>query len=484
MKIVRLLIGVTSLLLPFARPAFAAESARDRPPNVLMICIDDLNDWVGYLGGHPQARTPNIDALAARGRAFTNAHCVVPVCSPSRISVISGLHATTHGSYELGPEYTTIERLNHVPTMHGYFKSHGYTTLTGGKVLHHDFVGRLANDIDRVLSKGRGGPKPRKPMHWTPPVWDYGAFPESDDEMFDFQLAEVAAETLQQTFDKPFFLSVGFYRPHVPMYVPPKWFELFDKESIILPPAPPYDLDDVPNNFKSMPQVAPTHQQIVAAGQWAGFVQAYLASTSFVDHCVGTVMAGLDRSPNRDNTIIVLWSDHGFHLGEKQHWAKRTLWEESTRVPLIMAGPGIVAGNRCAEAVSLLDIYPTLVEVCGLPTNEQLDGTTLVPQLADPAAKRETPVITSSYEGNHAVRSRDWRYIRYADGAEELYDHRSDQAERTNLARDPKFASVKSQLAGFIPKDAAAEVIPLGNRESRDASLRERQLQNRPVDGS
>ncbi len=472
MQIFKALPLLATLITPIAlltpSSARAADATHEGRPNVLMICIDDLNDWVGHLGGHPQAVTPNIDALAAHGRVFTNAHCVVPVCSPSRVSVISGLHATTHGSYELGPEYTTIERLRHVPTMHAYFKEHGYTTLTGGKVLHHGFVGRLSNDIDRLLVKRQNGPRPKRPMNWPKPIWDFGPFPESDSQTSDFQLAEVAAQTLQEKFDQPFFMSVGFYRPHVPLYAPPKWFEMFDTNSIILPKAPLEDLDDIPGNFIGLIQAAPTHEQVTSAGKWVGFVQAYLASTSFVDHCVGTVIAGLDRSPHRDNTIVILWSDHGFHLGEKQHWAKRTLWEESTRVPLIFTGPDIVPGEACVEAVSLLDIYPTLVDVCGLPENPELDGMSLAPQLANPKAKREQPVVTSSYEGNHAIRSRDWRYIRYVDGAEELYDHRIDQEETTNLASIPKFAAIKTQLAKFIPTVAASEVKPPESREQRD----------------
>ncbi len=460
-----------------------AEQAR-RPPNVLMICVDDLNDWVGYLGGHPQASTPNLDALAAKAHVFDNAHCVVPVCSPSRISVISGLHATTHGSYELGPSYTSIRRLDEQPTLHAYFKSQGYRTLSGGKVLHGGFKGRLARDIDVTLVKRHGGPRPPSPMNWQPRVWDFGGFPDSDEEMYDFQLAQAAASALQSESDQPFFLSVGFFRPHVPMYVPPKWFEQFPVDGIELPLVPADDLADLPGNFTAMPQVAPTHQQIVDAGKWSGFVQAYLASTSFVDHCVGLVMRGLERSPHRNNTIVVLWSDHGFHLGEKQHWAKRTLWEESTRVPLIVMTPESESNGVCSEPVSLLDIYPTLIELCGLPARDDLDGVSLVPQLRDRMAARESPVLTSSYEGNHSLRSRDWRYIRYADGAEELYDHRVDPGEFRNLAEDAEHESVKASLANFLPEHPAPEVIPLKERRKREQAVVQKRGLNRPVSES
>ena len=450
-------------------------------PNVLMISIDDLNDWVGYMGGHSQTQTPHLDALAARGRAFTNAHCAVPVCSPSRISVISGLHATTHGSYELGPSYTSIERLRDAPTLHSTFRQNGYQTVSGGKVLHHGFNDRIAADVDLILQKGRGGPRPDKPLHWTPRIWDYGPFPETDDLMLDMKLAKAAANYLQKPVDQPFFMSVGFFRPHVPMYVPPHWFDLFDVDRIELPEAPPWDMNDIPSNFQDMNQIAPAHAQVQEAGQWRGFVQAYLASTAFVDHCVGTVLNGLAKGPHANNTVIVVWSDHGFHLGEKQHWAKRTLWEESTRVPLIFAGSGVQTAGPCAEAVSLIDIYPTLVEMCKLNSNSKLDGISLLPQVNNPNQTKASPAIISSFEGNHAIRSKHWRYIRYRDGSEELYDHRTDQREFKNLAGDPKFKAIQAQLASHLPRDSAPEVKPKRDQEANNEVLKKRRQAGGPV---
>ena len=469
-----LLLFLHSLAVSQAN-ASQTETARSSPAtkqNVVMICIDDLNDWVGFMGGNPETRTPHLDALAKRGRAFTNAHCVVPVCSPSRISVIAGLHATTHGSYELGPSYTSIPRLDHAPTMHATFRQHGYKTLTGGKVLHHGFKGRLAKDIDVVLHGRHGGPRPKEPFHWNPRVWDYGPYPETDEQMDDMKLAKAAAAFLKKPATQPFFMSVGFFRPHVPMYVPPRWFSHFDRSALTLPAAPPEDMSDIPMIFQNMNQIAPTHAQVQMAGQWRGFVQAYLASTAFVDHCVGTLLAGLTSGPNADNTLIVLWSDHGFHLGEKQHWAKRTLWEESTRVPLIIAGNGITPGQPCEEAVSLVDLYPTLMELCDLEAKTQLDGTSLAPQLADPQTPRKQPVVISSFEGNHAIRSRRWRYIRYQDDSEELYDHSKDSREYTNLATEQEYASVIAELATYLPQNSASEVKPLPNRESNNEGLR------------
>lgn len=435
--------------------------AEARKPNVLMICIDDLNDWTGFLGGHPQAVTPHMDALAKRGRTFANAHCAVPVCSASRASVMSGVAATTHGSYELGPKYEELPALANVPTIQRYFRDNGYYTLSGGKVLHHGFNGRIAGAIDRSLGREKS-PRPKKSMNrpadWSG-AWDWGAYPEKDAEMADIQLAKKAGEALQEDFDKPFFISVGFFRPHVPLFVPPKWFNLYEADSFTLPRNPKSDLEDLPKNFLSINDyaVAPTHAEVVEHGKQRSLTHAYLASISFVDHCVGIVLDALKSSRHADNTLIVLWSDHGFHLGEKQHWAKRTLWEESTGVPLLIAGPGIKPGMSCPEPASLLDIYPTLIELCRLPANRHLEGVSLVPQLNDPMTHRERPAITSSYFGNHSIRSRDWRLIVYEDGAEELYDHRKDPDEFHNLAGDPTYKVIRNQLARWLPKKAAPE---------------------------
>jgi choline-sulfatase len=445
-----------------------------RPPNVLMICIDDLNDWTGFLGGHPQAQTPHMDALARRGMSFTNAHCAVPVCSASRISVMSGLPATTHGSYELGPAYDQLPALRHIPTLQRAFKDQGYLTIEGGKVLHHGFTGRIAADIDRSLGRSTS-PRPKGPMNrpasWSG-AWDWGAYPEADAEMADWQLAEAAADALSETFPQPFFLSVGFFRPHVPLFVPPKWFDHYPTESLVLAETPASDLLDLPSNFLTINDyaAAPTHADVVASGSQPGLTQAYLASISFVDNCVGRVLDALAASPHADNTIVVLWSDHGFHLGEKHHWAKRTLWEESTRVPLLVAGPGVQAAAECQEPASLIDLYPTLLELCGLPPQPHTTGLSLVPQLRDSTTPRHRPAITSSYEGNHAIRSKDWRLIHYRDGAEELYDHRTDPDERTNLADAPAHQERKQRLREWLPVRAAAEVKPRSERPADDTT--------------
>lgn len=449
--------------------AQAGQPAEERHPNVLMICIDDLNDWTGFLGGHPQVKTPHMDALARRSRVFTNAHCAVPVCSASRVSILSGVAATTHGSYEIGPKYQDLPALRNVPTLHAFFKQNGYRTITGGKVLHHGFSGRLASDIDQDLGRKKS-PRPKKalnrPAHWSG-AWDWGAHPETDAQMSDYQLAESAAELLAEGFDRPFLMSVGFFRPHVPLYVPPKWFELYDEQRLSLPDSPLSDLDDLPDNFLSINNyaVAPTHAEVLKHSRQRSLTRAYLASISFVDHCVGVVTKALQQSRHADNTIVVLWSDHGFHLAEKQHWAKRTLWEESTRVPLLIAGPGIGGGSDCREPVSLLDVFPTLVDLCDLPANPHLEGVSLLPQLKDSTAARRYPAITSSYFGNHSIRTKNWRLIVYEDGAQELYDHRTDSDEFNNLADDPAHTAIRDELMQWVPSNPVPEVKTRSERK-------------------
>lgn len=445
------------LSMVFSLTASAKEAGAETKPNVLMICLDDLNDWVGFLGGHPDVKTPHMDRLAKRSCNFTNAHCVVPVCSCSRVSIMSGLHATTHGSYEFGPSYQSIPALQGIPSLQSWFKKNGYRTYTGGKVLHHGFKGSLKGAIDVDLGRS-GGPRRKSNVNWPGGAWDWGAFPESDEQMQDFQLAQKTAAVLKEKHDKPFFISAGIFRPHVPLLVPQKWFDIYDRKTITMPRAPRSDLDDLPPNLRGKINVEPTHDEVLKNKSWRGMVHAYLASISFADHCVGTILDGLESGPHRNNTIVILWSDHGFHLGEKHQWAKRTLWEESTRVPFLISAPGMKTGTQCPEAVSLLDIYPTLIELCDLPKNEKLDGLSIVPQLNNPTAPRQQPVITSSFRGNHSIRTREWRLIQYADGARELYDHRKDADEFTNLAGDPAYEETWKSLSKWLPKAPAPEV--------------------------
>lgn len=454
-------------LLLLALLAVPAAGAPETPPHVVFIAIDDLNDWIGCLGGHPNVKTPHMDRLAARGLLFRNAHCQVPVCMASRVSVFSGRLATTSGCYDFNAEFHEAPRLADAVPIPLHFKRHGYATLGGGKLLHHGFHGRLADTFETDLTDGRN-PTPPQAVNWPVKAWDYGAFPERDEEMGDYRLAQKAAAFLREKQDRPFFLAVGFHRPHVPLIVPQKWFDLYNKDSITLPKAPPEDLDDLPvKNVTRQQTVAPSHQEVVAAGKWRDFVHAYLACISFVDQCVGMVADAALDGPNGDSTLVVLWSDHGFHLGEKHYWAKRTLWEESTRVPLIFAGRGIPARASCAAAVGLVDLYPTLVEAAGLPAPHPFDGVSLAPLLADPSAAWDRATLGTWLPGNHVVIQDRWRYIRYQEGSEELYDMRTDPDQFTNLAADPAHAELKARMARSLPAHEAPleETSPRSRRK-------------------
>ena len=310
-------------------------------PNVLLLSIDDLNDWTGCLGGHPQARTPNIDRLAERGTLFANAYCQSPVCNPSRASLLTGKHPHSSGVYFLSPDLKQAPALQNLDTLPERFAKHGYRTLAAGKLFH---TGDKRFFQEYGGNFGGFGPKPENKISQPHghPLWDWGAYPEQDQQMPDYKIAHWAKEKIESlptTLDKPFFMGVGFYRPHVPMFAPKKWFDLFPRKQIQKPLVKNDDRSDLSDYAIALTNdkhVSPEHEWVVSAGEWEHAVQSYLASTAFADDCLGVVLDALDASPHRDNTIVVLFADHGFHLGEKQRWAKRTIWEDGTHVPLII----------------------------------------------------------------------------------------------------------------------------------------------------
>lgn len=436
-----------------------AAGVRDGTPNVLLIAVDDLNDWVGCLGGHPQARTPNIDRLARRGTLFTNAHCQAPLCNPSRSSVLTGLRPSTTGIYSLQPGIRAVEALKDQVTLPQALAAQGYSTFSAGKVFHDGSIPPRDREKEfQVWSVTGGMPYPPRKFVATPdPIkaMDWGVFPEKDEDQADWKIADAAIARLQSPPPgRPFFVAVGFRLPHVPCFASQRWFDLYPDETLVMPPVKDGDRDDVPEfswylHWK-LPE--PRLSWLLAAKQWRPLVRSYLASISFMDSQVGRVLDALEASGQADRTIVVLWSDHGWHLGEKGISGKNTLWERSTRVPLIFAGPGIAAGARCRRPAELLDLYPTILALCGLAERPDLEGHSLAPQLKDAQAPRTWPAITTHNQDNHAIRSEHWRYIRYADGSEELYDHRSDPNEWTNLAGDPNQAERKRELAAWIPK--------------------------------
>ena len=450
---VALLIAVTQLV------AFGER------PNVLFIAVDDLNDWTGFLGGHPQAQTPNMDRLADKGVNFRNAHTVAPGCSPSRNALLFGVQPFHSGLY---PFYDTelmdpaiLDRYTTLPQL---FRESGYRTFASGKI-HH------GTEWTYGLDGGR--------REWTehnaeaiaalpPLVYEPKAgyvMGESRKMAFcpttsplehhrDYATAQFGIDVLGRDHDAPFFLAVGFHKPHLPFVAPKRFFDLYTSGI----EAPSIKADDLADTSWPARRNARLKDDLRfrSDGAWEDVRRAYLASVSWTDFNIGRVLDALDASPYRDSTIVVLWSDHGYHMGEKRSFRKFSLWEESTRVPLIIwDSRGDARRGLSEEAVSLIDIYPTLAELAGLDQPAYVDGVSLVPLLEDPSLSRETPAITTWGRGNYSIRTRDWRYTRHFDGSEELYRHASDPQEWTNLADDPGWADQKRELAAWLPRDEA-----------------------------
>jgi len=428
-------------------------------PNILFIAVDDLNDWASALAGHPQAATPHIDRLANSGTVFRNAHCQAPLCGPSRASIFTGLNPSTSGIYlhVSDNKIKLASRAAYDSTfLTNYFEQQGYKSLGAGKLLHQGAGANLVQDYGGHKDFGPYAPTPFK-YSAEGTSTDWGAYPETDEQMPDYSVANYAIGKLSEGHDKPFFLAVGFNRPHVPWYVPQKWFDLFPLDDVTTPPYLPDDQCDIPEISRIIHDMPPTPETtwLIEQGYWKEVVQAYLACVAFVDNQIGRVLDALEASPYADNTIIVLWSDHGYHLGEKNVVAKMTLWEESSRVPLIFAGAGITEGVYCERPVGLIDLYPTLLELANLPKNPQNDGRSIVPLLKDPKIKWNHPALTFWGENNTAVRTEQYRYIRFEDGSEELYDRSADPNEWTNLASNPAYDTLKAELLQHIPKPQA-----------------------------
>jgi len=448
-----------------ASGCFAAP-AHDHRPNVLFIAIDDLNDWTGCLGGHPDVKTPNIDRLAARGVLFTHAYCSAPACNPSRASLLTGILPSTSGVYLNPQPWRPV--MPKAVTLQQHFMAHGYHVVGAGKVFH----GRYNDPASwhDYLPKGGDPLPPNRPCNGIKGTahFDWGPLDVADKDMNDYKMVSYGVEYLGKRHDRPFFLAVGIFKPHLPWYVPRKYFEMYPPERIHLPEVNDHDLDDVPPLGRRMARPEGDHRKVVEHHQWRRAVQGYLASISFCDAMVGRLLDAFLASRYADNTIVVLWGDHGWHLGEKLHWRKFALWEEATHAPLLFAAPGVTpAGARCDRTVSFIDIYPTLIELCGLSPRKELEGVSLVPLLKDPKAPWDRPALTTYGRNNHTIRSERWRYIRYRDGSEELYDHTKDPLEWTNLATRPQYARVKAELARWLPKTNAPDA-PFDKKIRRD----------------
>ena len=470
-------------LLGMAR-ATSIESP-SRPPNVLFVAIDDLNDWITPFGGHPQAITPNLEAFANRGAMiFQNAHCAGPVCGPSRSALLSGFMPSTTGLYGNAQNMLHSELVQTHATLPEYFAKNGYHTISRGKIFHahasktgrddgqwafEEWLPRTKGiGVDRAKLYSRNqniiNGQPGPPSEYTKrggSEFAWGPTKGPKEETGDYRNAQWAAEQLQRDFDQPFFMAIGFSKPHLPFYVPQEFFDLYAEVDVKANPIKRDDLDDIlkPNG---QPKFLPTDDFL-----WLEendlideATHAYLAAVSYADACLGVLLEALEASEHADNTIVVVWGDHGWHLGEKLRYRKAAGWTEATRMPLMVRLPGMEKRQYTRRAVNLIDLYPTLIDLCGLPEKPELDGRSFGPVLAEPGVAWDYPTMTVLKEGGASIRDERWSYIRYDDGTEEVYDLAHDPFEWSNLSarRAPEVAAAVERLSRVIPKDFAPTV--------------------------
>lgn len=458
-------IAAMFFLIMSAASLVSGQTAQPHP-DIVFIIVDDLNDWVGCLQGHPDAKSPNIDALASSGMLFPQAYCNAPQCRPSRTSMNHGIYPFHTGTY-FNAKFKDEKSIT-TPSMQQFFQRNGYRVASGGKV-HHGGPGTQG---DSLLRRPRDPKPPRGEDKFggAKPPNDGYALDTSDEQMGDYKVAQWAIEQWNQKSKQPLFMSVGFFRPHRPLQVPAKYFNQFPLDMIHRPLEPATnDWDDMPvfarrlarthahkslHDRKAKDGTIQTdlsdHEYIVANNDWDSTIQAYQASIAFVDRQIGRFLDALEKNPRGRETIIMLVSDHGWHLGEKKHWCKGAIWEQTTRIPFMVRAASVKPGTVCMQPVSLIDVYPTLADLAGLTVPDYLDGKSIKPQLTAPNQQR-SPVISSYGEGNTAIRTQRWRYIRYEDGSEELYDHASDPHEWKNLANSPDHLIIKRELAAAIP---------------------------------
>jgi len=446
MKSPALLIGAILAALLCGSPRAHSEATQPpaKPPNVLFIAVDDLNAWVRHLKVNSQARTPNIDRLAARGVTFTHAYCAAPACKPSRTSLMSGLRPWTTACYTNGSQGDFIPE---GASLNAQFLKAGYNVVGAGKVYHGSFH---PDEWTEYMSKEevKGLPRPGGNEGFLEPL----KTELKDEDLPDWHTVNWCIKQLEAKHDKPFFIACGLIKPHLPFAVPRKYYDMFPRDSIQLPPYREDDLEDIPPAGVKMALKEGDHEKILAAGRWKDAIQSYLASCAYTDMNIGRLLDALDKSPAHDNTIVVLWGDHGWSFGEKNHWRKFALWEEPTHAPLIWVAPGVTQpGSICDRTVDFMTIYPTLCDLAHLPIPQHVEGPSAISLLRDPKSAWPHPAISTYDYQNHAIRSEGWRYIRYADGGEELYDESKDPYEWTNLAANPELAPVKKELAGHLP---------------------------------
>ena len=423
-------------------------------PNVLMIAVDDLNHWVSHLGRNPQAITPNIDRLAARGMSFHRAYAPSAICNATRAAMMSGMRPSTTGIYENNIHWRSV--IGEGYTLPNFFREQGYYVAGGGKIFHNNsyresewesyYSHKSRKQLEGTDAKAK---QQGKSLSYKASILPIEEFAGGDDTVIDYHVAKWAAKELSKKHTRPFFIAAGIFRPHLPWAVPKKYFDLYPEEDIQLPPYNANDLDDLPNDNK----IDPIHAQILAENSWKKAIRAYLASITYADIQVGRILDALDKSRYRDNTIVVLWGDHGWHLGEKLRWRKFALWEEATRTPYIWVAPGVTkAGSKTDTAVDLQSLWPTLAALVGAPLPQHVEGQSILELLDDPDAPWTIPALTTQGFNNHAIRSTRYRYIKYNRGTKEFYDHANDPYEWTNLAENQASAAIMSELDQWIPK--------------------------------
>lgn len=445
------------LLIATLLSARAVESPK---PNVLLIISDDLRCWLGSYGD-PYARTPNLDRLAARGTVFRQAVCAAPLCNPSRTSLITGMSPSQTGVY--GNDVPWSKAVPDAMTLPLLFKKNGYYVSGAGKITHASTV--RPSDWHDFGPVGQGALKGKNRQ--TVDKWKWMVVDNDEEKNLpDYLVTSYVVERLQQPQSKPFFLACGIHRPHTSWDVPRKYFDLHPLAEIKQPPIKETDLDDVPPIGRQFSARNSDESLRAIPGGPERVIQAYRAAVSFMDAQVGRLLEALDASPARDNTIIVFCGDNGWHLGEKQHLTKITLWKEAVEVPLMWVVPGVTqAGTTCKHPVDFTSIFPTLCDLTGLTTPAQSKGASLRPLLADPKAPWTRPAISTMGRGNHSLSDERYRYIRYSDGTDELYDHSNDPNEWTNIAKNPESASVIARFAPYLPTTEVNDKGDLADRK-------------------
>jgi arylsulfatase A-like enzyme len=474
----------TALLALSALAGNAQAKTPDEKPNVLFIVVDDLNDWIGPYGGHPQTLTPNMDRLAASGAlTMMNAQCPATVCGPSRSSMMTGLRPSTTGVYGNTQNLIYSPVAAAVPAMSQYFSQNGYFSLSTGKIFHkHDLPeggrdhGQWAFDLWEQETGSFKIDNTKLPLSGMPATgatgtpMDWGPTTVGKEQTVDWISAQWAKDKFQEDFDKPFFMMLGISKPHLSWYVPQEYFDRFGLDTLSLAIMNPDDLNDIltPSGKKKF-NPSPDYTTIQQYNKFKEATRAYLACISYVDDCIGLVLDGLENSKYKDNTIIVLIGDHGWFLGEKLRFRKTHLWEESCRVPLIVKVPGVTTTAKCKRIVNLIDLYPTMAALCNLSPPTHCEGRNFAPLLSDPE-KEWYPTLTTMGRYNHSVRSDRYRYNVWSDGTEELYDHETDSMEWNNLITNPQYNQVIADHKAYLPTVNAPNSPLVGITETLDKS--------------